>query len=45
MWFWFALLFFLVAVYEAGKAEYWKRRAASPWDTAWKDFAKRQGIS
>lgn len=37
----FAVLFFLAACYQAGRAEYWKRRAADPWDTAWKAFEKR----
>lgn len=40
----FAIVFLLAALYQAGKAEYWKRRARNPWETAWHDFEKRQGL-
>lgn len=42
MWTVFAIAFLVAAFYQAGRAEYWKRRAASPWETAWRDFEKRQ---
>ena len=36
-----AVVFFLAACYQAGKAHYWKRRAEDPWTTAWRDFERR----
>lgn len=45
MWFVFAVLFFLAAVYFAGKAEFYKRRYQDPWTAAWDDFSKRQRIA
>jgi hypothetical protein len=38
------IAFFLAACYQAGRAEYYKRRAVDPWATAWKDFQKRQKL-
>ena len=39
----FAFLCLLAAIYQAGRAEMWKRRAA-PAEYQWKVFAKRQGL-
>lgn len=40
-----ALAFFLAALYQAGRAEYYKRRAADPWETAWRDFQKQHNLA
>lgn len=39
----FSFVCLLAAIYQAGRAEHWKRRAM-PAEYQWRQFAKRHGI-